>query len=301
MDKFLRNYFLTVQSTTENFVSFPFVPEQTIIITPPFTMEFDILRKSLGSIGTASIRVYNLSEVTRNHILKDQFDYGNFKRVTLRAGYGDGPNWPVVFTGNISKAWSVREKNNFITQMEVYDGGFLFQNGKFSGNYKAGTPTQVIVEDIIRSARAYGVERGAVASFPGTIKSAAVYNGNQMEVLSQVIPGNFFVDNGRLNCINRKDYIPNPEITVINSASGLLGTPVREQTYLNFSIIFEPKLKVGQQVRLESVTEKNYNTNYKVFSVQHKGIISDAVCGDAVTNVGVQVQGIVTPAVSNGT
>jgi hypothetical protein len=74
-------------------------------------------------------------------------------------------------------------------------------------------------------------------------------------------------------------------IAEISSASGLLGTPVLQETFLTFDILFEPRLFVGQKVRLNSITAANFNGEYKVVSVKHSGTISEAIGDDARTSV----------------
>lgn len=286
MDKFLRNYFLTIE-VFKDAISIPAIATETLTITLPFTLEFDIVRRATGSLNTASIRIYNLSEYNRNKVLKDAFDIGTFRKVTLQAGYGEGPFWPEIFTGTISQAWSVREKNNFITQIECFDGGFGYQNGEISRQYVEGTPIQSIIEDVIADMSHEGVKRGSVSQFPPRLISRGnSYSGSNLDVLQQLTGGRCFIDNGKVNCIYDDQYLSSEEENIIiNSSNGLLGTPVREQAYLRFEILFEPKVFVGQRIRIESESAKNYNTFYKVFSVQHKGTISSAVCGDAVTTI----------------
>src|ERR1017187_1050595 len=97
MDKFGRNYILTVE--TQN--------NDLLIIQPPFTVEFDITRNTLTSANVCSIRIYNLSQNNRNKIRFNIMDTGDFRSVQLQAGYGT--NLPIIFSGNITQAWSVRE------------------------------------------------------------------------------------------------------------------------------------------------------------------------------------------------
>jgi hypothetical protein len=65
-----------------------------------------------------------------------------------------------------------------------------------------------------------------------------------------------------------------------------LGKPYQEAGILHFSMLFEPRLKIAQAINLVSMTEPQLNGQYKVVSIKHQGTISDAVCGDAITTVG---------------
>lgn len=273
MEKFNRKYHLEVQT----------INGATIVIELPFTMEFDITRNSLSSANISQIRIYNLSERNRNLIRKDIFDYNDLRTIVLRAGYGT--NLPVVFAGNVTVAWSVREGNNFITQIESFDGGYAYTNAIINQSFVGGTPQETILETMVDSMGPYGVKKGIIGNYSGTSAKGSSYSGSTTDILKDISGGGFFIDNGTAHCLQDDECIPGP-IALIDSASGLLGTPVREQTYLNFDMIFEPNLIIGQKIELQSITGANFNGVHKVVSVKHKGTISEAVCGNAITSVG---------------
>lgn len=287
MDKFGRNYILEVQ--TQN--------GSTLTITLPFTIEFDITRNTLTSANVCQIRIYNLSQKNRNQIRFNVSDYGNFRGITLRAGYGS--NLPVVFSGNISQAWSVREGVNFITQIECYDGGFAFANAQTSVQYPAGTMQKDIIKNLAGSLP--HVSLGVIGDYPGALSRANSYSGSTTDILREITGSGFFIDNGKANALGTNEYIDNGSgIALINSASGLLGTPVLEQTIVRFDMLFEPGLTVGQRIQLDSITEQNFNGFYKVTAVKHRGMISEAVCGDVITTGEFFFSKILTPVTPNG-
>lgn len=269
MAKFGRSYELSV--TTIN--------GDTITIKPPFTVEFDITRNTLTSANVCSIRIYNLSLHNRNQIRKNVTDYGTDRPITLRAGYGS--NLPVIFTGNISQAWSVREGTNFITQIECFDGGFAFANAQSSIPFSSGTPQKTVITTFM--SQLPGVTLGAIGDFPGTIGRGNSYSGSTTDLLRTLTGGAFFIDNGKAYALGDNEYVADGLPLLINSKSGLLGTPVLEQSIVKFDMLFEPNLVPGRSVLLESITESNFNGAYKVTSVKHRGMISEAVCGDCIT------------------
>lgn len=275
MDKLGRNYHLSVQvPRTSNFIE----------IELPFTIEFDIQRNNLASSSVASIRIYNLNEDTRNKIRKDQMDYGVLQSIRLKAGYGS--DLYTIFEGNTQQVWSVREGTNMVTQIQSFDGGFAFVNSDFNNTFPAGTSRQDMIAKAAGSLKGAGLEIGAIGNYPGAIAKGNSYSGPTMEILNTMTGGGTFVDNNKIFCLGDSEYVQGT-LETINSDTGLLGTPVREQTFLNFSMIFEPRLRICQKVKLESSTGKNYNGEYRVISLQHKGMISPSVCGDLTTSVGV--------------
>jgi hypothetical protein len=284
--KFGRNYSLQVGVLASNNNLVGPAPAtasvgQLLTVQPPFTIEFDITRNLLSSANVSSIRVFNLSEVHRNLLRKDVSDYGSFRSIVLTAGYGQ--NLPVIFSGNVTQAWSVREGVNFITQLESFDGGFAFANGVTANEFPANTSQEVIISTLLNNLP--GVAPGVIGSYPGSISRGNTFNGPTVDLLRDLTGGGFFIDNGKAHCLNDSECLTG-ELTLINASSGLLGTPVREQTILHFDMIFEPRLQIGQLVQLESMTDSNFNGQYKVISVKHRGMISEAVCGDAITSVG---------------
>ena len=271
MDKFGRNYVLRVEKQDGGILT----------ISLPFTIEFDITRSTLSSANVCQIRIYNLSLENRNQIRVNAIDYTDFKSIELRAGYGD--NLPVIFTGNITQAWSVREGVDFITQIECYDGGFAFVNGVTDAQFPAGTPFKAVVGALAGSLPE--TKLGTIGNYPGVLTRENSYTGNTMKVLTEITGGGVFIDNGKVNALLDNEYIATvADGLVISSASGLLGTPILERTTVRFGMIFEPQLNAGYKITLDSLTESNFNGEYKVVGVKHRGMISESVAGTVVTS-----------------
>lgn len=273
MGKLGRNYILTL--TGDN------IPG-VLVVGLPFTIEFDITRNTLTSANVCQIRLYNLSPKNRTYLRKNVTSYGTpILNVILQAGYGT--NLPVIFTGNVSQGWSVREGINFITQLECYDAGFSFINAQTSLNVPTGTPYQLVIASLINS-MSPDVIPGAIGSYPGTTPRASSYSGNTIEVLNSLTGGGFFIDNGKGNALGNNEYSlgSGPPI-LINASAGLLNTPVLEQNIVRFDMLFEPSLSVGAGIILSSSTNASFDGFYKITAVKHRGMISQTVCGEVIT------------------
>lgn len=295
MDKFGRNYELTIDANDGG---------TQIILRPPLTLEFDITRTTLSSTNVCQLRIYNLSKENRNRIRFNT--YANLqppKFVTLKAGYGE--NLAIVFTGNISQAWSVREGVNFITQIEMFDGGFAFAHGHTNRQYPAGTPYRKIILDIMGDLPE--VKIGAVGDFPGVLPRAKSFNGSPVDILNELTGFAFYVDSGRAYALKNNEYHTSSpsavgeNILLINNETGLLGTPILEQTLLHFDLLFEPSLQVGTKVRLKALTDENFDGDYVITAVKHRGIISEVISGSAITTGEFQILDNTAKAVLNAT
>lgn len=274
MDKFNRNYILLIEKRDGSLLT----------IKPPFTIEFDIHRNSFSSANAGQIRIYNLSLNNRSQLRKDQYDYSSEqarRKIVLKAGYGD--NLSLAFQGNITQAWSVREGVNMITQIESFDGGYAYVNAITGDQFPANTETRSIIDSFVQNLP--GIQPGAIGNYEGKITRGNSFNGNTTDLLSEITGEGFFIDNGKAHCLKDDECLAG-SIPIINAESGLLGTPILEQQFITFEMLFEPSLKIGQLIQLESQTATHFNGLHKVISLVHRGIISEAVSGNATTTVG---------------
>lgn len=284
MDKFGRVYRLEIGGP--NNVGIP------LVVQLPFTIEFDITRNTASSANVAQIKIYNLAENTRNFIRFNVSDTGTYRSVKLYAGYGSNP--PLIFYGNISQAWSVREDVDFVTTIESYDGGFAFNNSTIqepitSPNGK--TPRKAYLNNLLNGLDY--ISPGAIGpSFytdnqtgePQYMPRGNSVNGPTASIIKEEANFGFFIDLGVAHLLNNNEFVQSSDQIVINSSSGLLATPVLEETIVRFDMMFEPLLKAGYSAQIDSITGLNYNGLYRINGVKHRGMISDSVCGEAITS-----------------
>ena len=282
-----RNYILTIDGPAFK------TPLQ---IALPFTIEFDISRDTYAGSNYAEIRLYNLSLAHRTLLLHDQFNYNtnaddpHILNITLQAGYGPGPQWPVVFSGNVTRAYSVRQGVDFITTMQAFDGGRAYNNATSNHPFSNGQSMQVVYQTLINDLIPYGVNPGVLSAIitKGNLSKGQAYSGNTIDLLRELSHANFYIDNLKANVVSPTEAIQGNNVT-IDASSGLLGTPYKEQQVLYFDILFEPRLVIGSIVNVQSSTTiQSYNGPHKVVSVHHRGMISPTVCGDAITKLGCQ-------------
>ena len=272
MQKWNRNYILSIQTAGG-----------WLDITMPFTLSFMIIRNTLAQANTGRFTILNLSEDTRRKIYKDKYKTDVYKGIELRAGYGDRKETlPLIFKGNIMQAYSQRNGVNFETQIEAYDAGFAYVNANTSRSFSAGTSDKQILETLIKDLPHISV--GKIGTFTDKLPKGNTMQGTTVELIKNISKSNFFIDNEKAYCLQENECFAG-NIRLITSDTGLLGSPLREESLLTFSIIFEPRLQIGQYIQLQSTTEKLFNGEYKVIGVEHQGTISDAQSGRCITKV----------------
>ena len=276
--KFLRQCELKIQTALYDsaghalFVTFP----------PEISIEFDIRREALASAQSATFKIYNLSEKLRNQIFKDRYNTTLYRAIQFRAGY---PNFMAIcFLGNVWYCYSERTSVEFVTEVNCYDGGYGIQNGIVSAQFPGMSTFPRVVSTL--AATLPGVSRnpilGATPSWSNP--RGRSFSGNTWKFIQELTGGKAFIDNGQLKVLGDNEAF-NGVVPVINSAMGLLGSPRRTNAIIECKLVFEPRLSVGQIVKLESITNSIYNGVYKIMGIHHTGIISPAVDHDTTTTV----------------
>jgi hypothetical protein len=255
----------------------------TVTIPQDLTIEFDINRQGMGETQTASFKIMNLAERTRNLIYRDSFVTNILRAIQFRAGFEDSPYLPICFNGTVISCTSSRPGNTWITEIDAFDGGFAMTKGYTSMTVCAN---QTIEQTLQNLAKTLPNTAGnpIVGSFPATNKRAMVLMGNTWNIINQMSQGLAFIDNGQVKILNYNEAI-DTSVPVINSATGLLGTPKRTPSSLEFEMLFEPRLTLGQVLDVQSSSNKAFNGAYKVMGIHHNGTISPSVAGPCKSTV----------------
>lgn len=290
--KFQRNYSLSVQGNDG----------EVHIINYPLTLELSIKRSVLASANTGTFRVFNLGQPTRNQIYKDQFTQSlSFRSLILKAGYGD--TLATLFNGNVKYAQSERISGSvdFVTHIEGFDFGWAMTNAQSTFNLVPGEDAPVIDSPLVtnqlirdlQSTVPKGSKLGVGAISNQIQKGGSAYqtwprglyvNGPTWPKLQEITQNNVYIDNGNVFVLFENDVF-NGELTVIDSTTGLLGTPRKADRLLIIELLFEPRLTIGQKVKLNSRSLAQFNGDYKIIGLEHRGVISGAVSGELKTIV----------------
>jgi hypothetical protein len=255
---------------------------KTLEIKSPLTIQFQIERNSASSLNSASIRVYNLTENNRNAIFQNIYDIRNAqsrRKVILQAGYGD--ELSTIFIGGMNEAYSYRQSTEIITFINALDGGIEAYNSYINKTFEAGLTKENLFKELAKS---LGLPIGTIGETQGESKRGVAVNGNTFTLLKKDFKDEFFIDLGTIHKLKPNEAIKG-KVPLINSDTGLLGTPLLQGVYLQVDLIFEPRLKVGQLIQIESSFNKKFDGQYKIIGIRHNAIISEATSGEATTTL----------------
>ncbi len=267
-------------------------PSTYVKLPPELTVEFQISRVALSEAGHANFKLYNVPTSITESILKDYFNGQDVRGMVFNAGYV-GQSLPRVFNGqlmnlNVSRASGATDN---IIDMEVLDTGWdrdyamCLKDGNPLPPFPAGT--SVAEKVIALAALMPNVNPNIVIGqsfFLDKSTRPDTYSGLVWPVICELTGNKAFIDSGTLYVLGDYDVAPTSDVFVLDDTV-ILGSPRRSRTVLELKIIFEPSIKNGMCVTVNSDIAGEYNGNWKVYQVEHNGTISPAVDSGLVTTL----------------
>lgn len=253
-------------------------------ITPPITAIFDVDQGVRGSsLSNASITLYNLSDQTRNIVYKDKYMNQEYWQIIIRGGYGDAMF--ELFRGNIQEAYSYKDRAEWVTKLDCFDGAYAVQNGFINETVTAGTSKGNIVSRCLESMP--NLIAGVLGSpVQGETQRGTVLFGNPMDNIQNHVAGQASITGERLYILANHEVVSGNVFLI--DGDNLYTTPKRRDTYLEVDTIFSPELFLNGIVEIRSKFPK-YNGQYKVFGVKHNVTVSQASAGDAISTVSLYI------------
>jgi hypothetical protein len=247
---------------------------------------FSIKRSDAQTPNTAEIRVYNLSDETVNRLKKE------FTHVTLQAGYES--NYGVIFSGNIKQIRSGREDgtDSFI-DIAAGDGDEAYNYAVVNTTLAAGSTQKAQIGAAAKPMESKSVKQGFIDE-TGVVKlpRGKVMYGMARDYLRQSAKAtdtSWSIQDGKIQVIKLTGVLPN-QVVVLNSKTGLIGTPEQTNDGIKTRCLLNPTLKIGGKVKINESdvaeaalpdTSKKDDVNksvsiekdgfYRLLVVEHKG------------------------------
>lgn len=282
--------------------------EPIFYVSYPLTAQFSVSRNAAGGFNTLDMQIFNLSENTRRQIWQDRsgFDISDgtvgSMHITLYAGYagstGTGAigtqeevtdkTLPIIFQGRLFEAGSTRRGQDVITYIHATDGSETATATQTFKSYQVSTKTELIAA---LSKEFKNLDLGAVFNDTGSILPRPVsITGNTYEAIQRYCDNHVYIDLEKLYVLRDIDVINEVEI-LIDASTGLLETPRRNDSYIELTTLFEPRLTLGQKVKVVSTIQPEYNATYKVLLLKHDCVMSGSIGGMCKTTVGLNTEG----------
>lgn len=228
------------------------------IQTHEIKIEFSVSKSISSTQNTATIKIWNLAEGTRNALGKELDD------VTLEAGYlppDGGGNVGIIFKGQIRDVQHTRSGADIITTIECGDGDKAMREAVISKGYPKGTKVEDVLDDIYTELEAKGIDRGEW-KFPDEMpefKRPYALCGTCRRETDTIGRGRGFywsLQNETMEVIPSDGFIGG--VVVLSPESGLIDVPTITDNGVKFKALLNPEVRPNRRVQIKSqVLEMN--------------------------------------------
>lgn len=184
---------------------------------------FSIQKGSTKTPNKCTVKVWNAAPETR--ALLEMI--GNV--LLLRAGYVEDTGASTIFAGDVTRALTSREGPDWITELELLDGGSEFRDTKVSVSFAAGATATQVISDL---AKRYGLP---MRPLPADIAAKQYKNGfafvgrvrDALDKACQYAGVEWSIQNREVQIIKRggvftrRAYLLSPD-------TGMIGSPMQE-------------------------------------------------------------------------
>lgn len=254
-------------------------------------IEFSISKSISSTQNSAEIKIYNLSESSRNALGKELDD------ITLEAGYippNGGGNVGIIFQGQIRDVEHTRNEGDIITTLSCGEGDKAFGNATIAKTYPAGTKVEDVVDDIYKELEKEGIAKGEFKYPEGVKPFKRPYTvcgscKREMDTLGRGKDFYWSVQNGTMEVVPGDGYVGG--IVSLTPETGLVGTPTITDNGVKVTALLNAEIRPNRRVKIESqVLEMNAeNGEYRVSECTYSGNNRD---GDMLVSItGESLQG----------
>lgn len=236
---------------------------QTLYIKPPIRITFDSKKSIDNSLNKAKVSIYNLQESTRLALVKD---VGQKTKISVKVSIGYNGKLDKLFMGDLYHGSFSRNGNDFITTLDIYDGGYDFFNSFTSKTVKS---KQQAITSIL--ADMPNTDTGKITNM-ANLSRPKVLVGNSYKLIADLVDNqeNYYIDNGQLFIIKQHE-VATSFIPLVCAETGLLNMPEHDNKKVTFTTMLNPTLRIGNNCQLRSKTAPNLDGVYKINSIQYEG------------------------------
>lgn len=222
---------------------------------------FEVRAADNETPNTLVVRVYNVSDATRNSIIAE------FDTVTLTAGLVNGPQGN-IFQGDIKQFRFGRERNvDSYLEIRAGDGDKAYNQTLVNKTFPAGTTDAQTLSalaaemglPVAKTAEGYLTTGGILPRGKTLFGMARLH----MRDLAQKNKCRWSIQNGVVTLVPNTGYLPGQAVE-INSATGMIGTPEQTDNGIMVRCLLNPLIKIGQAVKINNadINQASLRSNF---------------------------------------
>lgn len=218
--------------------------------------EFSVAKSLKKEPNTCTIKVYNLSDQTRESI-------SNPKKVSvlLEAGYGDAVSQ--IFKGELRSATSEVDGPNIVTTLTSGDGEKAIQKARLNIPVGAKTPPGTVLQKIADALKKEGIGLGNTAAAVAKLEAkgyvlypvSTVVSGKTSQIMTDFCRSaglEWSIQDGRLQIFDLGKSLDDKPL-ILRADTGLIGSPsVDSDGVVNATVFMIPEVRPGMRVVFDS-------------------------------------------------
>lgn len=210
---------------------------------------FSVKKDNSETPNSAEIKVYNLSADTQARIRAE------YDTVSLQAGY-EG-NFGLIFTGSV-KQFGTGIENSTDSFLHIFsgDGDEGYNFGVINASFGAGQTNRQLTDV---ASKALGVNVGEIGlSDAKSVRGRAVF-GMARKVMRDLAKSNnadWSIQDGAIQVLGTNTPASGGLAYVLNSNTGLIGTPEQTNDGIKAQCLLNPALKIGSAVQINEASIK---------------------------------------------
>lgn len=215
------------------------------VLIKDLRISFEVVKATDSTPNSATIKIYNMSPDNQSKIKKE------FTDVFLSAGYED--NVRLVFRGNIRHAYTYREGNDIITEIDAGDGDRDYREAVMNETLAAGTTDKQLIERAA-SSMTNGTTLGYTDASDKARTRGKVLTGNTRNVLSKIATGSnatWSIQDGVLQLVSVAGVLPT-EAIVLNNDTGLLKAPKITEDGVETISLLNPEIAINGRIKVNN-------------------------------------------------
>lgn len=241
-----------------------------------FGVSFDINSFDISSkVRTGQFRIYNLSAQTANRIISGK----TYSRVRLRAGYdgvtGLKGSYGEIFSGDILYAIAGKSSaQDSYVLIQVADSHLAFTSAMSHRTVAAGYRPVDINHLLMKDFSPYGITEGRTPTMPTTVfPRGRVLLGMTRDLMDNVAAqcnARWTFINGKREMLAEEEYVH--EVIVLNSETGMLGTPTQTQTGVTVSCLINPNIQLNGLIQVDESSITRLELDQKAPGLSTDGV-----------------------------
>jgi hypothetical protein len=228
-------------------------PDEPAIIVRGLRCNFEITKSLISLPNLAKISLYNLNDDTLAALQT------KFTEIIFNAGY-EG-NVRLLFRGQIRNTFLSRENPNKIATIYAGDGQRDWQESTFNKTFNENVSIQTAVKEVLSSFKNLSV--GIVSGLTGTPDKlrGQTLSGKSADIMDNLARDYGFdwsIQDNELTIVPDEEVVPGVEATLINAATGMIGSPALIETNVGIggvevTTLLNPNIRPNNLIRIESI------------------------------------------------